>query len=500
MNATLFITSSQGNHYIYDFLKRNLVPIHPLIEFFYKLDRDGQLDVLESQKISNSESICQEFGEETVQYYLNKYLFLKTKGYFCQFEKPPFVQYTGEAIKQSLANVSNIVFEVTNACNLACKYCINREMYTASPDTKKHLSFNAIKSVLDYLFSLWESGLNHSPCKEIIMGFYGGEPLANFPVIKNTVEYCQQVKSSRPFKFTMTTNGTLLDLYMDFLVENNFYLTFSLDGDKLGQSYRIFPNGDNSFEKVYSNLKLLQKEEPLFWENNVSFNSVLHNRNDVDKIHEFIYKNFGKIPEIHPLNNSGIRPEKKEEFDEMFKPYATSLQQGADGLMQERFMSDPRIFNLCQFLLWYGDNQFYDYPSFLYAPENIVRTKTGTCFPFSRKLYVSADEKILVCERINHQYALGKIGDNGELSLNCEDIADTYNAYYSKLLPYCKNCYMINGCHQCIFQLDDLKSSNPICKMYKSEKRMSDYIKTYVDLLERHYINYEKIFKDSILN
>lgn len=499
MNSTLFITSSHGNHYMYDFSKREFMYVHPLIHICYLFDKAQMLDKLVQSPNEEGLSILKKYGEENVKYHLNKYIYMKSVGYFGFIEKPPFTQYTGQSILQSIANVNNIVFEVTDACNLACTYCINREMYSTHMLRKKtKLPFNATKATLDYLVPLWNSELNKSPYKDIIIGFYGGEPLVNFPTIKECVEYCKKIPQ-RIFKFMMTTNGTLLDQHMDFLVKNNFRLTISLDGNSKGQSYRTFSNGKNSFNKVYSNLKLLQRKYPIFWKKNISFNSVLHNRNNVNDIHQFIYNEFGKIPEIHPLNNSGIRPEQREKFKKMFRPYETTLKQDSNRLIKERFTSDPHIFGLCQFLLWYGRNQFFDYESFLYAPESNIKTTTGTCFPFSRKLYVTAQQKILVCERISHQYALGEI-QNNNIILDTEKIAETYNSYYSKLYPQCKTCYMINGCHQCIFQLDDLNSKVPICKMYKSEEQMSNYIKNQIDVLEENHINYEKLFKEAILS
>lgn len=271
MNSTLFITSSHGNHYMYDFSKREFMYVHPLIHICYLFDKAQMLDKLVQSPNEEGLSILKKYGEENVKYHLNKYIYMKSVGYFGFIEKPPFIQYTGQSILQSIANVNNIVFEVTDACNLACTYCINREMYSTHMLRKKtKLPFNATKATLDYLVPLWNSELNKSPYKDIIIGFYGGEPLVNFPTIKECVEYCKEIPQ-RIFKFMMTTNGTLLDQHMDFLVKNNFRLTISLDGNSKGQSYRTFSNGKNSFNKVYSNLKLLQRKYPIFWEKKYFF-------------------------------------------------------------------------------------------------------------------------------------------------------------------------------------------------------------------------------------
>ena len=85
----------------------------------------------------------------------------------------------------------------------------------------------------------------------------------------------------------MTTNATLIDRHISFLVKNDFHITISLDGSKQNQNYRVFHNGKNSFDKVFRNIKLIREKYPDFFEINVSFNSVLHNRNSVEEIHKF---------------------------------------------------------------------------------------------------------------------------------------------------------------------------------------------------------------------
>jgi len=74
----------------------------------------------------------------------------------------------------------------------------------------------------------------------IIIGFYGGESLLNFQVIEKTVNYCKNMGADHlEFNFNITTNAVLLDKYADYLVENNFKILFSLDGDEKGNYLKI---------------------------------------------------------------------------------------------------------------------------------------------------------------------------------------------------------------------------------------------------------------------
>lgn len=501
MHSTICLTSSQGNYYLYDFLKKEFMPCHPLIHLCYWLDEKNMLETLSTRIDGNGHIITERYSQDAIEYYRNKYLSLKARGYFSDITKEPFVEYNAQSVLESLSNIKHVVFEVTDACNLRCNYCINGCLYNMHAQTKNlRMSFETVKATLNYLCPLWSSELNRSANQEITVGFYGGEPLMNFSVIKKTVEYCNSLEQGKiSFKYNMTTNATLLDKHIDFLVKNNFRITISLDGTEQGQSYRIFPNGKNSFKKVYSVLKEVQKKYPEFWKENVSFNSVLHNRNSVAETHQFIYEEFGKIPEIHAMNDSGILPERKDEFNNMFVSYYSSINLNNSKISQERFTSDPYIFNLCQFLLWYGNNQFYNYESFLYYDNSIIRAHTGTCFPFNRKIYISVNNQILPCERIGHQYALGKI-ENGRVILDAEKIAETYNRYYNKLYEQCQSCYMINGCQQCVFHMDDLNSEQPICKIWHSEQGIANHLKLFIDLLESRELSFANVFKEAALS
>lgn len=85
----------------------------------------------------------------------------------------------------------------------------------------------------------------------------------------------------------MTTNAVLLEQYMDFLVKNNFEILISLDGNKYNDSYRVFKNGNSSFDTVISNIDKLYSSYPAYFIQNVKFNSVLHNRNSVKDANTF---------------------------------------------------------------------------------------------------------------------------------------------------------------------------------------------------------------------
>ena len=53
------------------------------------------------------------------------------------------------------------------------------------------------------------------------IGFYGGEPLLEFPLLKKAVEYSEQQFEGKKLTFNITTNGTLLNDEMIYFFQEH---------------------------------------------------------------------------------------------------------------------------------------------------------------------------------------------------------------------------------------------------------------------------------------
>lgn len=313
-------------------------------------------------------------------------------------------------IQHNLLNLRQLTFEVTDDCNLKCKYCGYRDLYEGYDKREaKYLKLEQVKPLIDYLADIWRNDKTDSSSPMIYFSFYGGEPLLNVPFIKETVQYLEGLNLDRNIVYSMTTNAMLLDRYMDYLVEKDFHLLISLDGDKEGHSYRVDKADNNSFDRVFANIRLLQSRYSDFFERNVNFNSVLHNRNSVERTLNFIKSEFSKIPNISELNNSGIRPDKIEEFNRTYRNKIESLHQSEnyEKLSKDLFVNEPTTIDLLIYLHQYSGNVFRDYNDLFVDKSKEKYTPTGTCPPFSKKMFVTVNGKILQCERIDHKFAWG---------------------------------------------------------------------------------------------
>lgn len=405
-------------------------------------------------------------------------------------------------IEYSLANLKQLVFEVTDACNLRCKYCAYADLYEGYDQRENlKLPFQKAKLIIDYLYEYWEKRYCIEVNDPITIGFYGGEPLLNVPFIQQVINYIESLNPiGKKFHYNMTTNAILLDRYMDFLAENEFRLLISLDGDEKGQSYRVDTKGKNSFDKVLANIQLLRSKYPSYFEHYVMFNSVLHNRNEVESTYRFIKDKFGKEPMISPLNNSGVRKDKLQEFYQAYQNVATSIQKAnnCEALKNELFIKSPETGALVNYIYHHTGNVFNDYNDLLLDREGSSFPPSGTCIPFSKKMFITVKGRILQCEKIDHEFALGQI-TNKKVELNLEQAARQHNKYTFRYMNQCKTCAAKQLCTQCVYQIDDIHDKTSKCYSYYSATQHEKQKEYYMDHLDKHPELYNRILKEVVV-
>jgi uncharacterized protein len=506
MSAFTLLDSKRQNKYFYDQEAKNTQWCHPLLYYILKLHQGG-MDVEQWYRNLNDGPVKIEgFGtpsKKEIAYYYRKYILLRDNGFFSRIDTEHYLsgRLSADQIKSSLANTRQVTFEVVDFCNLDCAYCTYGKFYNNYDRREKNkLSIAAAKTFLNYLLDLMNSPLNHSHGRPFYIGFYGGEPALNFPFIREIVDYVRQLKAvHNRFCFNMTTNGLLLETYMDFLVEHDFLLLISLDGDEYNNSYRVFKDGTPAYRQVLANVDALKSKYPGYFESRVNFNAVFHNRNSVSDIHRYFKTHFNKTPTISELNPSGISESMREEFRRTYANINESLFQVEDYSLvaKDMFIRLPNIRGVSTFLDQCSGFVFNDYNGLLASANKgnqEVRVPTGTCMPFSRKVFITVNGKIMPCEQIGYQYGLGTVDENN-VELDFEKIARTYNRYYDKLKNQCCDCANAEACFQCIFYINPEKP-NPRCPGLFNKEELSQFLSTQVSYLEENPHTYRKIMKE----
>lgn len=400
------------------------------------------------------------------------------------------------SILYHLQHLSQLVFEVTDGCNLNCKYCSYSSMYEGYDNREfKKLSFKVAKTTIDYVMNIRDSSLDVN--YPLTVSFYGGEPLLNFSLIKNVINYISDTYPNQKVNYAMTTNAMLLNKHLKFIVSNKFKLTISLDGDEKGQGYRVDYSGKNSFKRVISNIILLKKIYPEYFDANVMFNSVMHNKNSAESTFSFIHKNFNKTPLMSPLNPVGIRKEKIGEFKLMYQNIHESVlnSSNCDSLEAEMFIRSPRISDLVNYVYRHSNNIFGEYNDLIFNITTKRENITGTCSPFSRKMFITVNGKILQCERIGHQFALGYVTTES-VFLDIEEIVKNQNKIIENIEKQCKSCSFEKFCPQCVYNITNILDETPKCNRYCNKREFDRLIEMTTDYLSEHSYYYEKILDE----
>ncbi len=147
--------------------------------------------------------------------------------------------------------VKALCLHICHDCNLRCKYCFADEgAYHAA---REMMSLETAKAAIDFL--LKESGKR----KVLEVDFFGGEPLMNLGVVKETVYYAkaEAAKLGKKFLFTTTTNALLLDdETIKFFNEEMENVVLSIDGRKeVNDAVRQTVNGKGSFDIVIEKIR-----------------------------------------------------------------------------------------------------------------------------------------------------------------------------------------------------------------------------------------------------
>ena len=181
--------------------------------------------------------------------------------------------------------IKALCLHVAHTCNLNCDYCFaSQGKYQGD---RALMSFEVGKRALDFLIE------NSGTRVNLEVDFFGGEPLMNWDVVKQLVEYgrSREQECHKRFRFTLTTNGVLIDDdVIDFCNKEMHNVVLSLDGRKeVHDRLRKNMAGEGSYEKIVPKFKKLVDSRNgegyyvrgTFTHNNVDFTEDLFHMADL---------------------------------------------------------------------------------------------------------------------------------------------------------------------------------------------------------------------------
>lgn len=171
---------------------------------------------------------------------------------------------------------SLVVMNLTTDCNLRCKYC-----YASAGIKKEYMAITCARKIIDEMFSVND---------EISVLFHGGEPLMNYEVIKEVIDYVKNKYNDKKINYFIQTNCILIDKEKSsFLKKNNIKICISIDGNtEESNGCRINEKGKNSLSHIKKAINILKSDN-----NEITALAVLNKKNYmfVDEIIDFFVSN-----------------------------------------------------------------------------------------------------------------------------------------------------------------------------------------------------------------
>lgn len=492
----ILFETENGNIYYLDERGRQYYYFHPLLSFLVE-------HIIEKKENDFLSSLSfplilkgQKYSEEDVSYYYNKMLFLKKHGVIrYQNDHIFYPNMKREEIEESIANTENVVIEMTQKCNLRCFYCTYGELYDRDPfRNNKDINVLLVEKFLLFLYhNYWNTYKNHSLKKQITISFYGGEPLIHFLGIKRIIELTASLENDKvSFKYALTTNGLLINKEIaDFLSQYQVEIGISIDGNEENNSYRIFPNGQSSYNMLIDKINFLRYHYTDYFDEKVIFMSVLHNKNSIRDINEYLRDKYNKVVSIGNLNPNCLREDKVDTYKEI------------ENTLQERKNSSEELIlkkGIKDAFEYYNSYMISSYVEMFFEYSE-KRYPTGTCMPLKKKMFITSEHLLLPCEKIDFRCNFGEIENFKDTFRNVIDIiSEKYSQYLNEIKPQCARCYYNKICDKCLFNQSRNKFGQFECMHYFTKQKFRRVLGEYwgkiekdKTVLENILSNYKKI-------
>lgn len=460
INLLKFQTKN-GTKLIFDNSSGIVIPENDDTEYLINHIADDKNDIIEELSKRNL------YRENEFEKHYRYILALKENGYFRTDLQEI---YSGNSKDFFAGLTSQLLLVVTEDCNLRCKYCIYSDFYKEKKtySSKKMSKETAFKAVA-FFKKLHEEKLKYGYKDEAKISFYGGEPLLNFKLIKEVVDYVKKINFSN-VQFLMTTNGTLMnDPILDFLARENFILSFSLDGHEENHDRnRIYNGGGETHKTIVNNMIKYQEKLSQYGRDQViNINCCFDDYTDMIEVTAFFEKLRKKINKLNIIYSKIYDVDTeyytycKKTYNEKGKNNEYTYKNTIKELFEQYYLQDNKseIPDSIRTIFW-------GYYLTKNRKKGIVDFYRGNTCAIGDKLCVAPDEKIYICEKANQEMDIGNLSSG----LDDEKIQKIYEKYFEIREKHCKNCSVCRLCDACYVHFlknNELKYNPEVCKKRK---------------------------------
>ena len=436
----------------------------------------GAVHVVDDQAMDLIRRVC---ANEEIQNLRDLETFLGTKAYSSEInEEIMSLVEAGLLFSPDLTEVpprpetivKALCLNVAHDCNLRCDYC-----FASTGDFKgarELMPLDVAKSAVDFLLQ------NSKHRRQLEIDFFGGEPLMNWDVVRQTVEYAkaEAAKLGKVFRFTITTNGLgLTPAIEEFINEHMYNVVLSIDGRKEvnDRIRRTVSNNGSVYEIIIPRFQRLVQNRGdksyfvrgTFTAHNLDFSQ------DVEHLHDLGFDQISMEPVVaDPTEEYALRedhlPRVLQEYERLAELYLERQRQG-------------RAFN------------FFHFNVELKKGPCIYKRISG-CGAGYEYLAVAPSGEIFPCHQFvgEPEYVLGTVWSGLEKA----DISDAFKDSHVLNKPICRSCwakyFCSGGCEKHNMQYSGSRDvpEEMACEMEKKRLECSFYIQATLSDVERSEI------------
>ena len=390
---------------------------------------------------------------EMIEAYKNIWEFIEMENILQVPKNIEFVKETDEELRDLLRyGFQQLILELTEECNMRCRYCIygehNHHFRNFSP---KAMSWDVARRAVEYARD--NSG------NKVSISFYGGEPLVQFDLMKQVIEYAQKIITGKELTFSFTTNLTLVTKEVAEYIANTpgMSVMCSLDGpEDIHDAYRVLRGNQGSFAKAIQGLKLLVEAYGERAKDYIIINTVVcppfsnEKLTAIEKFFEGLswlpkevikkcdYVEYGTVrPEDISLKYAGEGDYIGEKWDDF------SLD-AIEGWALERELEDGDSKGYAGGLLESKLARIHNRRQFQNPRKEIRRN--ACCIPGNRRIYVKTDGSFLLCEKMGESPEFGDVYNGPDLKKIRKFYLDEYDR---ASIEKCSECWAMNLCGLC---------------------------------------------------
>lgn len=227
--------------------------------------------------------------------------------------------------------LKSLCLNVAHECNFACTYCFaNGGDYHGQVTL---MSRDVARAGIDFLV---RESASH---RNVEVDFFGGEPLMDWDVVVDTMEYARSTYPQKEWRFTLTTNGSLLrDDMFPVLEAYDVSIVLSLDGGRTAHdTNRVFKDGRGTFDTIIERIRHFTRtrdEEGGYFVRGTYARNTLGFAHSVRELHELGFKYISMEPVVLSADSAlalqtSDLPAIRAQYEELISYFLGELKSGS---------------------------------------------------------------------------------------------------------------------------------------------------------------------------